>query len=53
MWIVIILIYLLGMVPTYLLVAETQHTMFNKIWFTIFWPSVVLIYLIALLKKKK
>ena len=54
MWILVILLYLFGMVPTYCLFEEaTKQSTFNKVWFTIFWPAVSMIYPIILLMKKK
>lgn len=51
MWILVILLYLLGCIPTYCLTDE-QST-FNKVWYTIFWPATVLLLLITLFKKFK
>ena len=51
MWILVILLYLLGCIPTYCL-TDGQST-FNKVWYTIFWPATVLLLLITLFKKFK
>ena len=55
-WIILtILLYVFGAVPTYCLFDKTTtQPMFNKIWFTIFWPAVSLMRLFtALIKKNK
>ena len=39
-----ILLYVLGIVPTYCLFDETtEQSTFNKIWFSLFWPVVSII----------
>lgn len=39
-----ILLYILGIVPTYCLFDETtKQSTFNKIWFSLFWPVVSII----------
>lgn len=54
-WVIFtILLYVLGAVPTfYLFDKTTEQPMFNKVWFTIFWPAVSLITLVTTLIKKK
>ena len=53
MWVLVILLYLLGCVPTYCLFNETtKQPIFNKVWFTIFWPAVALMRLFTLCFKK-
>lgn len=54
MLILVILLYILGMFTTFYIMNETtKHTMFNKIWFTIFWPAISIVCFIALLKSIK
>lgn len=53
-----ILLYVLGIIPTYCLYDETtSQSTFNKIWFAAFWPATSLITtvvkLVRLFKKKK
>lgn len=53
-WIIFtILLYVFGTVPTYCLFDKTTtQSMFNKVWFTIFWPAVSLITVFTTLIKK-
>lgn len=46
-WLVLtILLYILGMVPTYVVFDETtSQPKFNKVWFTLFWPPVAILQL--------
>jgi hypothetical protein len=46
-WLVFtILLYVLGMVPTYVVFDETtSQPKFNKIWFTLVWPTVAILQL--------
>jgi hypothetical protein len=52
-----IVLYMLGMVPTYEVFDKTtEQPTFNKIWFTLFWPVVSIatgVSLIVKLFKKK
>lgn len=54
-WVIFtILLYVLGAVPTFSLFDKTtEQPIFNKVWFTIFWPAVSLITLFTLFKKNK
>lgn len=56
-WFYLVLLYILGAVPTYTLFDKTtEHSMYVKICLSIFWPIVsvfYLIYLIINLVKKK
>ena len=57
-WIVLLVIYALGIFPTYLYFDKmTDQPMFNKVWFSIFWPVValfaVIYYSVVLIKKFK
>lgn len=52
-----IVLYVLGMIPTYEMFDKTtEQSKFNKIWFTIFWPAVSMIHpvlkIVSLFKKK-
>ena len=39
-------LYILGMVPTYIVFKETtSQPTFNRIWFTILWPTVAILQL--------
>ena len=39
-----IMLYVLGMVPTYVVFKETtSQSTFNKIWFTVLWPTVAIL----------
>lgn len=53
-WVIFtLLLYVLGAVPTFFLFDKTtEQPMFNKVWFTIFWPAVSLITLVTTLIKK-
>ena len=47
---ILILLYVLGAVPTYVLFDKTtEQSKFNKIWFSVFWPAVSVFYLIYLI----
>lgn len=56
-WFYLVLLYILGAVPTYTLFDKTtEHSMYVKTCLSIFWPIVsvfYLIYLIINLVKKK
>ena len=52
-----IVLYVLGMIPTYEVFDKTtKHSKFNKVWFAIFWPAVALMHPVVniscLFKKK-
>ena len=52
-----IVLYVLGMVPTYEVFDKTTtQSKFNKIWFTVLWPTVAILqgitYITQLFKKK-
>lgn len=39
-------LYILGMVPTYIVFKETtSQPTFNRIWFTVLWPTVAILQL--------
>lgn len=43
--IIILAVWLLGIYPAYrLFVSKYKYTTFEKIWFSFFWPLIVLIY---------
>lgn len=43
--IIILAAWLLGIYPAYrLFVSKYKYTTFEKIWFSFFWPLIVLIY---------
>ena len=52
-----VVLYVLGMVPTYEVFDKTtEQSTFNKIWFTLFWPVVSIaagVSMIVKLFKKK
>lgn len=51
--IVLLMVYVLGIIPTYLFFdKKTTQSKFNKVWFSIFWPAVVVISAILKLIKK-
>ena len=57
-WIVLLVIYALGILPTYLYFdKKTYQPIFNKVWFSLFWPAVALFavvyYSVVLIKKFK
>ena len=46
--IIFIILYVVGVVPTYMLYDKyTNQTTFNKIWFSIFWPASAIVLLIT------
>ena len=54
MVVLLILLYILGMFTTFYLMNETtKHTMFNKIWFAIFWPTVSIMCIVEIFKNIK
>ena len=43
--IIILAVWILGICPAYyLFVNKFKYTIFEKIWFSFFWPLIVLIY---------
>jgi hypothetical protein len=57
-WIVLLVIYALGILPTYLYFdKKTDQSMFSKVWFSYFWPAAALFavvyYSVVLIKKFK
>lgn len=43
--IIILAVWILGIYPAYrLFVSKYKYTTFEKIWFSFFWPLIVLIY---------
>lgn len=50
----VILFYVLGAFPTYCFLDETTNQkLFNKIWFTVFWPALAVVCLVSIIKKLK
>ena len=45
--IILAILYVIGMFPTYkFLDKKTTQSKFNKVWFSIFWPAVLVFYLL-------
>ena len=48
-WLIILLVYIFGIAPVYIFFdKKTSYSKFNKIWFSAFWPAVIMSYFIYL-----
>lgn len=42
--IILALVWLIGAVITFVLLRNSNNSTFNKIWFSFFWPCLVILY---------